>query len=136
MTDNDENDPNVYKFNWHELPENDFTHWAVVTFDADTPDDDRLFTTQLIESVGGTKNMTIEIIVNGIPINAESFMRRLDRATDGIAERIAAKKVDELMPWFEQMEEFMDDLTKSFKKQAYAKAKELGIDSSEWEEQW
>ena len=99
-------------FNWHERSD-DFLGWALVammTRGEGAPD---VGFHQVISDLSdGFRKVELGITVNGEPIDAEHFMKRLEMAVDDGIERGVANKMSE-MPDLDELNEAVNAVQRS-----------------------
>jgi hypothetical protein len=116
----------VFTFDWQAEPEG-FKKWLVPTLLGDVIRDDDLRELMRRRS-GNWRKVELDVRVNGVPVDGERFLARLEHAIHDSAERAAARRVDEvrdLTRLRDVVEEVADQLRSAVETIAYQNGIEL-----------
>lgn len=120
-------DKKTHTFDWHkENQDNTFLAWALVTFAGFTTLGEEAYD-RLSEATDKFQNIELGITVNGIAVDAEAFMKRLDQAVDSAVESEARKMIAN-MPRLNELFESVYDFEAAFKEQIIKLATDAGLE--------
>lgn len=123
----------THTFSYQDEPESSFLKWAMLTF---MPPDahETKWIERASEATDHFSNVELKISFNGIEVDAERFMARLDEAQDDLVKRRVSSQLAELRPHFSELEDMIHDLTVAFNRRARSLAVEHGVqvDTEDW----
>jgi hypothetical protein len=106
MTDPDSKN-STFTFDWHTEPESSFLRWVLVNLmvgPANSQQSDSSLLTQISLASDNFRKVQLGVTVNGFELDAESFLRGVERLIEWEANR-AAKELVSSVPRFESIQE-------------------------------
>lgn len=120
----------THTFDWHAEPDGSFLHHALLMMMPDPGEDHRDRFNELGEATENFTRVELGVTVNGIPMDAEKFMRRLSETVESNI-KYEAEKIIQEMPRLHQLYETVQDFERAFKERVFALAAEAGIEMRE-----
>jgi hypothetical protein len=125
----------THTFDWHEENKADsFLAWAVLTVMPSGTKNDTGFFNELSVATDNFTKCELGVTLNGVQIDAEKFIGRLDKAVDSAVER-EAKKIIEEMPRLHELHEVLYNFERELKERVIRLANEagIGLEGEEWD---
>lgn len=124
----------AHKYNWHkENREGTFLSWFTsAAMSMAVKYDDPGFFEEMSKATNGFSECTVGITLNGVEVDAEKFVKRLDEAIDDSVTREAASLIRDMQP-LQTLLDAASDLNDAISAEIKKKAEAAGLDVT-WED--
>lgn len=124
-------DPEPFRFDWQDLPEDEFLKWLVPTLLAYAGGD----TVKLLgELTNQWRDVQLGVTINGVEVDAKHFVASLQRNLTRLTEDAARDLLNDRCG-LREVTELLVDLERGVKRQVRDRARQLGVsldDGDEW----